>query len=205
MELQSIFAFLIASVLLTIMPGPDNLFVLTESISKGVKKGVWIALGLSLGIIFHTTIVASGFSLVLKESPLVYNLIKYAGVLYLIYLAYGSYKENSTLKIDSNTKDNKSSLAYLKKGLLLNILNPKVTLFFLMFLPQFIPQESTNKTAYFFILGGIFMLQAFIIMSLFAVLSSFIRNYLIKKGNAKWIKNFKVSALLLIALYIIFN
>lgn len=180
MELHLALSFLGASILLSLMPGPDNIFVLTESLTKGHKNGIAISIGLSLGVLIHTLATATGLSLIIQKSALAFSVVKYLGALYLFYLAYKATKDNqSDVKIELNqTPQNNSISALIKKGLFMNVLNPKVALFFIAFLPQFVSKTGYNITLQMIFLGIIFMLQAFVIFSLIAILSARLTPYL---------------------------
>ncbi|QZT37283.1 LysE family translocator [Halosquirtibacter xylanolyticus] len=171
MFISQILAFLSAAFLLAIMPGPDNIFVLTESITKGAKNGIQISLGLSLGVLVHTTAVATGLSLILTESEVAFRLVKYAGAGYLLYLAYHASKEQPISVDLENPVSNNTGVKRVSKGFLMNILNPKVSLFFIGFLPQFVRQGSFSPMVQMMILGAIFMGISFITFSGFAILS----------------------------------
>ena len=179
MELHLALSFLGASILLSLMPGPDNIFVLTESLTKGHKNGIAISIGLSLGVLIHTLAAATGLSLIIQKSALAFSVVKYLGALYLFYLAYKATKDNqSDVKIELNqTPQNNSISALIKKGLFMNVLNPKVALFFIAFLPQFVSKTGYNITLQMIFLGIIFMLQAFVIFSLIAILSARLTPY----------------------------
>lgn len=181
MELHALFSFLIASILLSIMPGPDNIYVLTESIVKGKKNGISISAGLASGIIIHTLVIATGLALFIQQSPWVFTGIKFLGAIYLFYLAFLCYQETDNSKKISiqeeftPTPSEKNFIALYKKGLLMNVLNPKVTLFFIAFLPQFVHKGGYSFKIQIFILGFIFMIQAFLIFSLIAILAAQLR------------------------------
>lgn len=156
------------------MPGPDNIFVLTESVSKGHKTGVAIAVGLCVGIIVHTTLAATGLSLILMQSDIAFALIKYLGAGYLLYLAYQASRDTTgTLALaDQQSAQPFRALPLIRKGFLMNVLNPKVSLFFIAFLPQFIRTDSALPPAWqMILLGLIFMAQALVIFSGIALLS----------------------------------
>jgi threonine/homoserine/homoserine lactone efflux protein len=179
MDIGLVFSFLGASIILTLMPGPDNLFVLTESITKGQKNGILISIGLCLGVLVHTLAAATGLSIIIQNSPLAFSIIKYLGAGYLFYLAFLSTKEeqpvlNLTSKTDSESLE---VFPLIRKGFFMNVLNPKVSLFFIAFLPQFITNNGLNITIQMVILGLIFMMQAIIIFSLIATLSSRLTPY----------------------------
>ncbi len=178
MAFELILSFLGASVLLALMPGPDNIFVLTESVSKGQRNGIGIAFGLGCGVLVHTTIAATGFAFIIQQSAIAFSVMKYLGAAYLFYLAYQSALETAPildLHIDNTQQD--SFFYLIRKGFLMNVLNPKVSLFFIAFLPQFITDGGWNVTVQLLILGLIFMLQAVVVFSLIAILSGRLTTY----------------------------
>jgi len=179
MQIETIFAFLSASALLTVMPGPDVIYVLMQSITNGKKYGIATALGLVSGIIIHTSLIAFGVSEILKRNENVFFIIKLFGALYLFYLAYQVYK--SSTKIDLSVDAPKKSIfSLIKQGFIMNVLNPKVTIFFLAFFPAFIDNSLGNIKIQIFSLSFLFILQAFFIFSVISVLadkmSSLLRN-----------------------------
>ena len=198
MNLELLLSFLTASVVLTLMPGPDNLFVLAQSLSRGAKTGIAISLGLVLGVIIHTSLAATGLTLLLKQSEWAFNGIKYLGAAYLIYLAIQASKEKP-LSLDSeNNTLQKSNCQWIQKGFVMNVLNPKVSLFFIAFLPQFVDPEGIEITLQLFLLGALFMVQAFLIFSLIALLAGKLTHYLNSEQfwqTTKWIKVFVLIAL----------
>ena len=203
MTLSTISYFLIASVLLTIAPGPDNMYLLTKSIADGTKKGVALSCGLASGIIFHTTLVILGVAAVIKESPFAFAALKYIGAAYLIFLSYlalrGAMKKSDKLKIESKNADKNSSyFSLFRLGLLMNILNPKVLLFFLAFLPQFISSDSDHDSLQIALLGFLFSVQTIIIFSLIAITAGKIRELLLSIKNLPRILGFMEGAVLAI-------
>lgn len=140
MEIELVLSFLSASLILSIMPGPDNIFVLTESVTKGHQNGIAISIGLSLGVMIHTLAAALGLSLIIQQSALVFSVIKYLGAAYLLYLAITALRYKSKSNKDEQIQENEtmSWMQLIRKGFLMNVLNPKVSLFFIAFLPQFV-------------------------------------------------------------------
>lgn len=167
---MELWQFIVAAVLLTVMPGPDILFVITQGVTRGRRAGIVFAAGLCSGLLVHTTVVSLGLGVLLKESPKAFMILKFAGAAYLIYLGIRAFlarhQNHFQLKMDAVV----SGKLY-GKGILMNLLNPKVILFFLAFFPQFIPAETEDPISRTFLLGGIFMIQAFFIFSLIAVLA----------------------------------
>jgi len=200
METHLIISFIGASVLLIFMPGPDNIFVLTESLTKGHRNGIAISVGLCLGIMIHTTAAATGLSIIIQKSAEVFALIKYMGAFYLFYLAYKATKENNpsvVLNKDDNNERH-SILKLVRKGLFMNVLNPKVALFFIAFLPQFTTNNGLNITIQMIILGLIFMTLSLVIFFLISMLSGRLSYYLNSSRFWKITKWSKVSILSLL-------
>ncbi|BAP30482.1 threonine efflux protein [Chryseobacterium sp. StRB126] len=205
MEIQLLVSFLCASVLLSLMPGPDNIFVLTESITKGKNNGIAISLGMSLGVLVHTTAAATGLSIIIQKSAMAFTVIKFIGAAYLFYLAFLSFKEKkSELNFMKKENDNEDVSYLIKKGFLMNALNPKVALFFIAFLPQFITKTGFNITVQMFILGIIFALQVFFVFYIISILSGRLTKY-VKNPKfwniTKWSKGVILSALGMVLLF----
>ncbi len=201
MEFSVLLSFLTAAVLLTIMPGPDNIFVLTQSITRGKLTGFLIALGLVSGVFVHTAIAATGLSIVLKQSEFAFNIILYLGAAYMLYLAYSATKEKP---LQSNEKELKvSGVQLVKTGFFMNVLNPKVTLFFVAFLPQFVVEGGWPIALQFVFLGIVFIVQALLIFSLIAVLAGRLTQYLNSERFWKITKWTKVFILITLAIFLI--
>lgn len=203
--METLISFIGASMLLTIMPGPDIIYVLVQSVTNGKKYGIATSLGLVSGILIHTSLVAFGVSAILKQSESIFFIIKLFGALYLLYLAYLTYKSDEELLL--NTKAEKKGLLKLfKQGFIMNVLNPKVSIFFLAFFPGFLYSTTQNTIVQFYILGVLFMLQALIIFSSVAFLSGNFATYL--KAHPKFntnIKWFKILVFVGIAIFILFS
>lgn len=151
-------AFLLAGILLNLTPGSDTLYILARSISQGKRAGILSALGISTGALVHTIAAAAGLSVLLAGSATLFNLVKYAGALYLIYLGVKALKTGSTPQPGEplSTRRYSSRQIYIS-GVLTNVLNPKVALFFLAFLPQFIIPGDHQAVLSFLILGITFI------------------------------------------------
>lgn len=177
---ESLLAFAGATILLALSPGPDNIYVLTQSLVNGSRSGIATTAGLITGCIFHTTLIAFGVSALIVASPQLFFYIKILGALYLLYLAYKVYKSDSTIEL--STSHNQKSLGGLyKQGIIMNLLNPKVMIFFLAFFPAFLWEPDGNTVQQFYILGGIFMLVSFLVFGSIAVLAGYISKFL-KEG-----------------------
>lgn len=190
MEIDLILAFGAAALLLALMPGPDNIYVLSLSISNGPKQGVFLTSGLVSGVVVHTLLAATGLSIILYSSDLIFSLVKYAGAAYLVYLAYSAYKENP-VPISSVEKHEMSFAKLFKQGVLMNVLNPKVSLFFIALLPQFVSPNGWTPFLQMAVLGVIFMIIAFLTFSSIAVISGNLASLVSNKRFwivTKWIK-----------------
>ncbi len=207
MDIELLISFLLASITLSLMPGPDNVFVLTESITKGKRNGIIISAGLASGIIVHTIVIATGLSILVQQSPYVFNGIKIFGAIYLLYLAYLTYKEEtSTVSISNQSKDldiKEKWFSLFKKGFFMNILNPKVTLFFIAFLPQFVYKDGLPFSLQIIILGIIFMIQAFLVFSIISIAAGNLRQLVNSDKFWKKVKWIKIAVLTLLAGFLI--
>jgi threonine/homoserine/homoserine lactone efflux protein len=197
--------FIAASAALTLLPGPDILFVLTQSISQGKKAGVATASGLCTGIIVHTTAAALGISALIYKSALAFELVKYAGAAYLLYLAWSTFKESGELVSSAPVRENNSYALY-RRGIFMNVLNPKVALFFLAFLPQFVNVNAGNIPMQMIFLGVIFMIQAWLIFSAISISAGAIGDKLFqKKGISKYINWGKAGIFTLLGIKLAFS
>ncbi len=185
MEASTFFAFLTASILLTLAPGPDILYLLTKSLSSGARAGISLAAGLVSGIAFHTFLVMVGVAAVIQNSPLAQLALKLFGAAYLLFLAFKAFKAaRAGAKISIKKADAGSSLGELyRRGVLMNVLNPKVLLFFLAFLPQFVNLSSENASFQIALLGLTFAAQAFVIFSAIATAAARVRKIILRKKN----------------------
>lgn len=192
-EVQNILFYIITVILLALMPGPDIIFVITQGITKGKKEALFTSFGLGTGCIFHASLAAFGAAFIFKQSEIAFNVLKYFGAFYLFYLAYKTYKNAAKTDI---SKTDKGVLHGYKKGLLMNLLNPKVILFFLAFLPQFTPASVRHTGLYMFMLGIIFMVISTSVFCLVSMLSSLLNKILILKPKLM-IRVNKISAVIL--------
>jgi RhtB (resistance to homoserine/threonine) family protein len=164
--------FVISGILLNITPGSDTMYILSRSISFGRRAGILSVLGISSGAVIHTLLAALGLSAILAQSAFAFNVVKYAGSIYLLYLgikAILTKYEQSTL---SNSVEETTSYKIYVQGLLTNLLNPKVALFFLTFLPQFVDPKTEYGALSFLLLGVTYLTTGTIWCLLLAMFSS---------------------------------
>jgi len=183
--IMNLIQFTFASILLTLMPGPDIIFVVTQSVTQGKKSGIMIALGLCTGLIFHISAAALGLSLLIYNSEIAFTILKYIGAAYLIYLGILALVDRNKNSFDLDFKDKKEVKKLYSKGILMNILNPKVSLFFLAFMPQFIKTDQANISLQIIILGLIFIIQAILIFIAVSYLADKLASKLLKNMSQK--------------------
>jgi len=165
--------FIVASALLTIAPGPDIIYVLTRGVSQGPKAGIAAALGFASGCIFHTALAAVGIAALIRSSEFAFDLVRYAGAAYLVWIGIQALRHRSSFSVEG-LKDTRTLATIYKQSVIGNILNPKVTLFFLAFLPQFVNAQAGGAGWQMALLGLIFMVQTVIIFGAVALFAGWI-------------------------------
>ena len=174
--------FIVSAILLNLVPGSDTVYILTRAVVGGRKKGIISALGISTGILIHTLLAALGLSVILRESALAFNIMKFAGAGYLVFLGIKAIVSKKPL-FDSDPESlDESPLKVYRQGVLTNALNPKVALFFLALLPQFVSQSAGSSPLPFLVLGLTFFTTSTIWSVIVAFASSF-ANALLRKNE----------------------
>jgi threonine/homoserine/homoserine lactone efflux protein len=168
MEQNTLLLFLFSSVLLTLAPGPDILFVISTSFGKGWRDGIKLAFGLTSGILIHTLVIVLGMGSILEYYPEVIRFIEIIGGIYLIYLAINTWRLSNQSQTENNLETVSQNLFIT--GLIMNLSNPKVSLFFLSFFSGFLFHDSWSYSLQFSFLGVIFYFQALIVFCLCSVL-----------------------------------
>lgn len=197
MEHFLLFAF--AAFMLNITPGNDMFFVMTRSLSYGSKAGIYAALGIGIGCFVHIFASVAGLSVIIRESEFLFNLIRYAGAAYLIFIGIKSFLEKST-PLEFTTEVSKTDhIKTLKQGIFTNVLNPKVSLFFLAFLPQFIDNQSDNITSQILLFGLWFNFSGTVVNVVIALLFGKIIAKL-NRFQKYWQWQNKISGAVLVAL-----
>ncbi|WP_432453323.1 MULTISPECIES: LysE family translocator [unclassified Agarivorans] len=182
--IESLAVFVIASALLSIVPGPDNIFVLMQSALYGKKSGVLVTFGLCTGLIVHTTAVAFGVAAIFQTSAVAFTVLKILGAIYLAFLAWQAFRA-STSALQVPGSNLQSIGALYRRGIIMNITNPKVTIFFLAFLPQFASLEEGALAPQIFFLGGVFMCVALVIFCAIAIAAGHLGGWLQKSPKAQ--------------------
>lgn len=191
--------YITSSIVLALIPGSDTMFILGQSISNSRKAGIYSALGICSGILIHTFLAAFGLSVVLKNSITAFNLVKFMGAIYLVYMGIKSIKSKESLLLNKGIIEKDSLKKAFIQGMITNILNPKVALFFLAFLPQFVDTTNSYGALPFALLG----LTSFFISGVWCVslslFASFIATFLKKNKSFGKILN-KISGIIFIIL-----
>lgn len=188
MGIDTLFAFLGVSVLLGMAPGPDNIFVLTQSALKGRLAGLVVTIGLCTGIVIHTTAVAFGVAAIFKTSQFAFLVLKIVGALYLLYLAWQAFRASSR-KIVIGGEHQPHYAKLYRRGFIMNITNPKISIFFLAFLPQFADPSKGSLPLQIMILGALFILSTVMVFGAIALLAGTLGEKFAHSSRAQVILN----------------
>lgn len=180
--------FLITSLIVVLVPGTGVIYTVSTGLAQGRKASVFAALGCTAGILPHLMATVLGLAAVMHTSALAFQTLKYAGVAYLFYVAYATWRDKSAFAIDDNPSTN-TAIGLVVKAFLLNILNPKLTIFFLAFLPQFIQPGTTEPLFQLLLLSATFMAMTFIIFVLYGFLAHAFRKTVIESPRVQtWLR-----------------
>lgn len=180
--------FLITSLIVVASPGTGALFTIAAGLTRGTRVSIIAAFGCTLGILPHLAAAITGLAALLHASALAFNFIKYLGVAYLLYMAWMTLKETGTLRVDQNVP-HRTSLQTIVHAILINILNPKLTIFFFAFLPQFIQPNDGNPLPQMLMLSGIFMLMTFLVFALYGMFAALMRQHVISSPRVlRWMR-----------------
>ena len=198
-------SFIISSILLAISPGPDNIYIATLTSGSGKISGFSFLMGLLIGCFIHTILLAFGLNAMILQVDFIFNLIKYLGALYLIYLSIEVYKSDDLFKKNNKLSNSDSILINLKKGIMMNLLNPKVFLFFALFFPNFLFSETISFKIQIIIMGLIFIIITLFVFGIIILFSNVIFNNFSQKSKFRlYAKFFNILVLIVIASIILF-
>ena len=195
---ETLLTFFIASLLLALAPGPDNLFVLTQAALRGRSAGLAVTMGLCTGLLVHTSAVALGLAALFAASALAFTLLKLCGAGYLLWLAWQAWRASST-SIRTAPEDRLSGWQLYRRGILMNITNPKVSVFFLAFLPQFADPSRGPLTQQLLALGAIFMVATILVFGGIALLAGMLGAWLTRAPQLQRVLN-RMTAVLFVGL-----
>ena len=186
--IDTLLVFFMASVLLALTPGPDNLFVLAQAVQRGKMAGITVTLGLCTGLLVHTSAVALGVAAIFQASAVAFALLKYIGAAYLLYLAYRAFTAGTEDGGERQTQKLNFGKLY-GRGIIMNVTNPKVSLFFLAFLPQFTDPASGSLVPQILVLGLLFILSTILIFGGISFLAGGIGGYFRKSAKSQLVLN----------------
>ncbi len=191
--------FMLATIMLNITPGADMMYVIARSTGQGIKAGIVSALGIAAGCIVHIFAALAGLSAIVAQSATIFGIIKYLGAAYLIYLGVKSLLAKKSISVPANELSHDALFSIFRQGMITNVLNPKVALFFLAFLPQFVEAGSPGFAWQILFLGILFNTSGTIVNILVAVLFGKLGNTLLSHPRL-WNIQQKVTGALLIGL-----
>jgi RhtB (resistance to homoserine/threonine) family protein len=198
-KIENFYLFLTVSILINLTPGPDMIYTTARSLSQGIRSGIFSALGIFAGCLFHITAAVFGLSKIIEESVLLFSIIKYAGAAYLIYLGVRSLLSKKKNKTVIKALTNIPNRKVFFQAMLTNILNPKVAIFFLSFLPQFIDPQSVYLKEQIAFLGLWFDVQGTIILIVVASVTGAFSN-LLRTNQRFWSWQEKITGIILVGL-----
>jgi threonine/homoserine/homoserine lactone efflux protein len=185
----------VASVVLALAPGPDNIFVLTQSALHGRSAGLIITMGLCTGLFVHTAAVAFGVAAIFQTTSYAFTILKAVGAAYLLYLAWQAFRA-AALKIPSNANIQLSAAQLYRRGIVMNVTNPKVSIFFLAFLPQFADPARGPLVLQLLVFGAVFMLATILVFGSVALSAGFVGEWFSQSPRAQRVMNYMAGTVL---------
>ena len=180
--------FLITSLIVVLIPGPGVVYTVSTGLMHGRRASVFAAIGCTAGIVPHLLATVLGLAALMHTSAVAFQVLKYAGVAYLLYLAYATWRDKSAFVVQGVIAGT-SAKGLIVKGVLLNILNPKLTIFFLAFLPQFVDQGAASPLAQLLLLSGVFMAMTLVVFIVYGLLAHAFRRAVIDSPRVQsWLR-----------------
>ena len=180
--------FLLTTLIIVASPGTGVIYTLAAGLARGGRASLLAALACTLGIVPHLAAAVVGIAALLHTSALLYDIVKYAGVAYLLYMAWQTLRADGALRVESKA-DTRSTLHILTDGILINILNPKLSIFFVAFLPQFIAAEEASPLLRMLELSGVFMVITFVIFAIYGLFASAMREHVVGRPSVmRWLR-----------------
>ena len=180
--------FLITSLVVVLIPGTGVIYTVSTGLVQGRGASIYAALGCTAGIVPHLLATTMGLAAVMHTSALAFEVLKYAGVAYLFYVAYAMWRDKSAFAVEGGVSRTSSS-GLVIKAFLLNILNPKLTIFFLAFLPQFLESGASHPLLQLLVLSGVFMAMTFVVFVVYGFVAHAFRNHVIESPRVqRWLR-----------------
>ena len=181
--------FLLTTLVVVATPGTGVVYTLAAGLSRGARASIIAAVGCTLGIVPHMVAAITGLAAVLHTSAVAFQTLKYLGVAYLLYMAWSMLKEKGALTVEETEAEPQSVRRVITQGVLINILNPKLTIFFFAFLPQFVPSGASHGVLTMLELSAVFMLATFVVFAAYGVLAAGVRNQVISRPRVMtWLR-----------------
>ncbi|MEZ5840294.1 MAG: LysE family translocator [Hyphomicrobiales bacterium] len=180
--------FLLTSLVVVLAPGSGVLYTLAVALGRGSRASIAAAFGCTLGIVPHIAAAITGLAALLHTSALIFQTFKYAGVAYLLFMAYQALRAKGALKIEANV-DARSARSIAMRGILINILNPKLSIFFLAFLPQFVDAANPDALPQMLLLSFVFMVMTFVVFIGYGLAAASVRDHVVTRPTVMaWIR-----------------
>ena len=197
--------FLITSLIVVLIPGTGVIFTVSTGIAQGRKASIFAALGCTAGIVPHLLATILGLAAIMHNSAVAFQTLKFAGVAYLLYVAYATWQDRSAFSLEE-TPSRSSAVALIIKALLLNILNPKLTIFFLAFLPQFVEPNATSALSQLLLLSSVFMAMTFVVFVIYGLLAHGFRKSVIESVPVQaWLRRSFAAAFAGLGIHLAFS
>jgi len=181
-------AFLVTTLVIVATPGTGALYTIAAGLSRGVRAGVVAAVGCTLGIVPHLVATVTGLAAVMHTSAVAFNTIKYAGVVYLVYLAWQTWRDRTALTVEDGAPRPRSDWEVIRTAVAINVLNPKLTIFFFAFLPQFV-SGSTAPVPRMLVLSAVFMLATLVVFALYGWAAAAMRRHVLERPRVvQWLR-----------------
>ncbi len=196
--------FLLTSTIVVASPGTGVIYTLAAGLTQGARASLIAAFGCTLGIVPHLLAAITGLAAILHASATAFTLIKYAGVIYLLYMAWNTLKENGALRVDE-TQPARTPSRIVIEAILINLLNPKLSIFFFAFLPQFVAADSLSSTREMTALGLVFMAMTFVIFAVYGCFAASVRRQIVSRPSVLvWLRRSFAAAFVALGLKLAF-
>lgn len=181
--------FLITSLIVVLIPGTGVVFTVSTGLLLGKRASLYASLGCTLGIVPHLLAAVLGLAALLHASALAFQVLKFAGVLYLLYLAFATWRDKAAFAVDATATRQSNPAGLVTKAFLLNILNPKLSIFFLAFLPQFVTPDAPSPLQQMLVLSAVFMAMTFVVFVVYGALANAFRTAVIESPRVQvWLR-----------------
>jgi threonine/homoserine/homoserine lactone efflux protein len=190
--------FIVTTLIVVISPGVGALYTISAGLSRGARASIVAALGCTLGIVPHMLAAITGLAAILHTSALAFEIIKYLGVAYLLWMAWSTLRETGALNVEADRQE-KTVVKVIVESILINILNPKLSIFFFAFLPQFVPADAVDALSQMLGLSGVFMLATFVVFTIYGLFAAAMRAHVISRpAIMTWMRRTFAAAFVLL-------